>query len=73
MTELAPDHHDDADRPLLLPVEEVSRLTHLAPRTVWRYASAGRMPAPIRVGNRKLWRRQDLEEWVERGCPGLRR
>jgi len=31
--------------------------------------SAGRTPAPVRLGKRTLWRIQDLEAWVASGCP----
>ena len=30
---------------------------------------AGRVPMPVRLGRRVLWRRTELEEWVEAGCP----
>lgn len=28
-----------------------------------------KIPAPIKLGRRTLWRRQELEEWAAHGCP----
>lgn len=55
--------------PLLIDVAETARLAGLSPRTVWRYASCGKFPPPLRVGGRRLWNRQELIEWVSSGCP----
>ena len=54
---------------LLIDVGEAARLTGLSPRTVWRYASCGKFPSPLRVGGRRLWNRQKLIGWVSSGCP----
>lgn len=31
----------------------------------------GRLPRSFRIGNRKLWRRAEVEAWLEAGCPTL--
>jgi len=64
--------HEDRDQttaPLLIGVAEVGRITSLAPRTVWRHVSAGRLPRPLKVGGRRLWRREAIVRWIEAGCP----
>jgi excisionase family DNA binding protein len=61
-----------ADDRLLLGAEDVARLLSVAPRTVWKMDAAGKIPRPIRLGRRTLWRRAELEEWVEGGCPSRR-
>jgi predicted DNA-binding transcriptional regulator AlpA len=39
----------------------------------WRQQdSAGRVPAPVRLSRKILWRRADLERWVALGCPSRR-
>ena len=38
-------------------------------RTWRRMDAAGKVPPPIRLGGRKLWRTSDLHQWVEWGCP----
>ena len=35
----------------------------------WRDHSAGRIPAPIKLGGSTLWRAEELREWIEAGCP----
>lgn len=68
---LTPEITDTATElsPLLIDVAEAARLTGLSPRTVWRYASSGRFPSPLRVGGRRLWNRAELIRWVNSGCP----
>jgi predicted DNA-binding transcriptional regulator AlpA len=36
----------------------------------WRDHAAARIPAPLKLGGRTLWRVQELREWIEAGCPG---
>lgn len=33
---------------------------------VWRLTRAGRLPSPIRIGRRTLWRKDEVTAWVER-------
>ena len=54
---------------LLIDVDDVSHLTSLAKRTVWRFAQSGRLPIPLRVGGRRLWSRVAIEKWIAAGCP----
>ncbi len=58
--------------PLLVDVAEAARLTSLSPRTVWRYASCGKFPQPLKLGGRRLWRREEIIDWIESGCPEIR-
>ena len=65
---------DAADGRLLLSVADVARLLGgVGERTVWRWADSGRMPRPLRVGGRRLWRRHEIQRWVEAGCPKIAR
>lgn len=41
-------------------------------RHVHRLSDAGRMPAPIKLGNLVRWRRAELDEWIRAGCPSVR-
>jgi predicted DNA-binding transcriptional regulator AlpA len=38
----------------------------------WRDLAAKRIPAPIKLGGRTLWRVQELRDWVDAGCPDRR-
>jgi len=58
---------------LLLSIEQVQRLLGgCSTRHVYRMASAGRMPRPIKFGGLTRWRSAELIEWVNAGCPPAR-
>jgi hypothetical protein len=56
--------------PLLAPAKVAGPLCGRAPASWWRDHAAQRIPAPIRLGGRTLWRTEELRLWVEAGCPG---
>lgn len=52
-------------------VREVAELLGVNPRTVWRMAQSGEIPAPIRLGERIVrWRLSDLREHLDRKAAG---
>ncbi len=52
---------------LLLTVGEVAALLRCSPRSVWAWASSGKLPAPITIGWRsKRWFLDEIEEWLRR-------
>lgn len=39
-------------------------------RTLWlALHNSGRIPLPVRLGRRVLWRKAELSAWIEAGCP----
>jgi predicted DNA-binding transcriptional regulator AlpA len=54
---------------LLVPADVAGPLCGRSEASWWRDHAAKRIPAPIRLGGRTLWRVQELREWVEAGCP----
>jgi len=55
---------------LLLSAEHAADLLDVSVRHFYALHSSGRLgPLPIRLGRRTLWRRSDLEAWVQNGCP----
>lgn len=54
----------------LLTKDEVARVIKRSSRHVHNLVSQNLMPAPIRIGGggRPLWRRTDIEAWIQRGC-----
>ncbi len=54
--------------PLLLDEEQAAAFLSLSPRKLWELAAAGAVKF-IKIGALKRYRRCDLEEWVNRGCP----
>ncbi len=53
----------------LLDMHAVAGLLACSKRHVFRLADAGRMPRAIRIGRLVRWRRADLQEWINAGCP----
>jgi excisionase family DNA binding protein len=59
--------------PLLICADEVARMMGVSERTLWRLASAGSVPEPVRIGRNTRWRLAEIREWIERGCPNAAR
>ncbi|MCX5654217.1 MAG: hypothetical protein NTY65_06175 [Planctomycetota bacterium] len=56
--------------PLLVSAATAARLAGIG-RTLWlQLHSSGRVPLPVRLGRRVLWRREELAAWIAAGCPG---
>jgi len=56
--------------PLLVDAREAAALCGIG-RSLWLgLHSAGRVPLPVRLGRRVLWRREELADWIAAGCPG---
>ncbi|HKI38264.1 MAG TPA: helix-turn-helix domain-containing protein [Gemmataceae bacterium] len=61
-----------AGEPLLLTAGQASRLYGASAATWYRWVSAGRVPAPVRIGATVRWRREELEAHISAGCPPRR-
>ena len=58
------------ESPLLLDVKEAARLLSIGRTLFLTMDSDGRLgPLGLHLGRRKLWRRAELENWIEAGCP----
>ena len=57
--------------PLLITAGQLAGLLQVSTRTLWRMSSAGRLPKPIRVGGIVRWRLEEVERWIEAGCPKI--
>jgi predicted DNA-binding transcriptional regulator AlpA len=64
-----PERLSAAVEALLLSAVEAGWLCGVSEASWWRYHSAAKVPAPLKLGGRTLWRRADLELWIELGCP----
>jgi excisionase family DNA binding protein len=49
----------------LLTVGDVAQLTRSTPAAIYQWRRRGTGPKGLRVGNKVLFRRQDIEEWLE--------
>ena len=54
---------------LLIDAKEASRLCCISSSTWYKLHSSGRVPVPIKLGRRTLWRKDELIKWVAAGCP----
>ena len=55
----------------LLDVQQVSSLINASPRSIYRLVDACKMPRPVRLGALVRWRRLDLADWIDAGCPSI--
>jgi predicted DNA-binding transcriptional regulator AlpA len=62
----------DAIDSLLIPDTAAAALAGVS-RAHWhRLRAAGKVPPPIRLGRKVLWRRSEIVAWIEAGCPDAR-
>jgi excisionase family DNA binding protein len=55
--------------PLLLTARQAAALCGTSLRTWRTWDAAGKIPRPVRIGRRVLWRSEELKAWVAAGCP----
>lgn len=61
--------NDCLTEPKLIDAKTCANLCGIS-RSMWyKLGSAGRTPAPIRLGGRTLWRRSDIDSWLWHKCP----
>jgi prophage regulatory protein len=49
----------------LLSIKEVAEMVGCSPATIYRRLSEGEFPRPVKVGNKTLWKRQSILDWVD--------
>ena len=57
------------DSALLLDAEDVGLLLGISRSMVLKLNASGQLPLPVRLGRCARWRRRELTEWVDAGCP----
>jgi len=62
-------HAPDAHAPLLIGAPQAAAMCGRSLSSWWRDCAAGRVPRPVKLGGRVLWRVRELQLWVEGGCP----
>lgn len=55
--------------PLLLPSEKAAALCGVSEECWLSLDSSGKVPMPMILSERKLWRRYELADWIDAGCP----
>jgi predicted DNA-binding transcriptional regulator AlpA len=55
--------------PLVVDARRLARLLCCGLRTVRTWDAGGRLPAPIRIGGRVVWRVAEIRAWLAAGAP----
>jgi excisionase family DNA binding protein len=61
----------EIEKPLLIGIREAARLLNLSTRSIHRLHQSGKLPKALAVCGKLLWRRSELERWIEAGAPTL--
>jgi predicted DNA-binding transcriptional regulator AlpA len=54
---------------LLIPASLAAALAGVSKPTWHRLRTAGKLPAPIKLGRKVLWSRREIESWIVAKCP----
>lgn len=54
---------------LVVDARRLAKLLCAGIRTVRTWDAAGKLPAPIRIGGRVVWRVSEIRAWIEAGAP----
>ena len=54
---------------LVVDARRLARLLCCGIRTVRTWDAAGKLPAPIRIRGRVVWRMEEIRAWLEAGAP----
>lgn len=60
---------DVSDTPLVVDARRLAAMLCIAIRTVRTWDSAGRLPEPLRIGGRVVWRTDEIRAWLAAGAP----
>ena len=55
--------------PLVVDARRLARLLCAGIRTVRTWDAAGKLPKPIRIGGRVVWRVDEIRAWLDAGAP----
>lgn len=54
---------------ILLTAKQVAVALQVSTRTLWRMLASGQLIKPLKIGRSVRWRKQELLEWIGKGCP----
>ena len=53
----------------MVDARRLARLLCAGIRTVRTWDAAGKLPAPLRIGGRVVWRLDEIRDWLTAGAP----
>jgi len=63
--------HVPTAAPSVVDIKSASNKLGVSCRSWRRLVDAGLAPQPVRLGRRVLWRVDELDAWLEAGCPSM--
>jgi prophage regulatory protein len=60
---------EPAGAPLVADARRLAVLLDVGLRTVRTWDAAGKLPAPVRIGGRVVWRLDEVRAWLDAGAP----
>ena len=55
--------------PLTVDAKQLAGLLGQSLRTIRTWDASGRLPQPLRIGGRVVWRLEEIRAWLEAGAP----
>ncbi|MBN9523298.1 helix-turn-helix domain-containing protein [bacterium] len=59
----------DPSVPLVADAKGLAKLLGLGVRTIRSHDAAGKLPQPLKLGGRVVWRLDELRAWLDAGAP----
>lgn len=63
----------EQDGPVLFRLKDTAAFLGMSRSTIDRHDKTGAIPRPVRIGNGRRWRRDELRRWIEAGSPSRER
>jgi predicted DNA-binding transcriptional regulator AlpA len=60
---------DPAGLPLVVDARRLAEMLCVSTRTVRTWDAGGRLPSPLRIGRRVVWRFAEVLAWIDSGAP----
>ena len=60
---------DVTQLPLVVDAKRLAKLLCCGLRTIRTHDAAGKLPAPVRIGGRVVWRVSEIRAWLDAGAP----
>ena len=60
---------DNVEKPLVVDANGLAVLISAKLRTVRAYDASGKIPSPVRIGGKVLWRVEEIKRWLAAGAP----
>ena len=57
----------------LVDANTIAKMLGVSARMVWRLRDSGGIPKPVIIGRLVRWRSEEIEEWIQAGCPAVER